>query len=246
MRKWPNVGRSIDLMSTEHGESPDASTEASSSEGRGHLMLQGIKQAFQGLMGRTEPADAPQANDAETDSYQVDVSPSSILEALLFVGNQDNQPLTSAECAELMRGVDASEVDQLVHELNTAYEQEDCPYQIISSGKGYRLQLREEFDRLRDRFYGRIRRARLSQAAIDVLAVVAYHQPVTPQAVEDLRGKPSSSLLSQLVRRELLQVERVDKSSSGRVYRTTDRFLQLFSLDNLAELPRSDEFEKTL
>ena len=80
---------------------------------------------------------------------------------------------------------------------------------------------------MRNRFYGRIREARLSQAAIDVLALVAYQQPITGEKLGRLRGKPSSHMLAHLVRRGLLRIERPDPKRRISHYRTTDRFLKL-------------------
>jgi len=233
-------------MASNTGEKEPVSDDEPAAAGSGSLMLRGIKQAFQGLLGRTEKDEVPAEETTDDEAAEVEVTPRSILEAMLFVGNEGDEPMSVSQAAELMRGVEAHEIRELVKELNESYKREDCPYQIVSAGAGYRLQLCEEFDRLRDRFYGRIRRARLSQAAIDVLAVVAYHQPVVRTDVDRLRSKPSGSLLSQLVRRELLKVERTDRHSGGNVYRTTDRFLRLFGLESLEDLPQSDEFEKTL
>ncbi|MCA9151571.1 MAG: SMC-Scp complex subunit ScpB, partial [Planctomycetales bacterium] len=80
------------------------------------------------------------------------------------------------------------------------------------------------------------------QAAVDCLAIVAYHQPIERDLVEKLRGQNSGSLLSQLVRRELLQVEVTNERPRKKLYRTTDRFLDLFGLDCLADLPSHDDF----
>ncbi len=170
-----------------------------------------------------------------------EVSPRSILEAMLFVGHPENKPLNSEHVASLMRGVRAHEIDELVKELNRTYDADGSPYRIEAIGAGYQLALRDEFNALRDVFYGRVKAARLSQAAIDVLAIVAYGQPMTREDVETLRGKPSGSLLSQLVRRQLLHVER--SSTRPRIQRffTTDRFLHLFGLQSLRDLPQTPD-----
>jgi segregation and condensation protein B len=170
-----------------------------------------------------------------------DVSPQSILEAMLFVGHPDNEPLTSQKVASFMRGVRPQEIDELVVQLNQIYEEEGCPYCIASVGPGYQLVLREEFGALRDKFYGRIKAARLSQAAIDILAIVAYRQPLTREEVDRLRGKPSGAILTQLVRRELLCVQRPAEKPRTPRYLTTDRFLDLFGLESLQDLPKSPD-----
>lgn len=205
-----------------------------------------------------------------------EISPHSILEAMLFVGHPENHPLTSRAVAGLMRGVRPAEIDEMVRELNASYREQRCPYEIRSIGGGYRLELRSEFGTLRDRFYGRIRAAKLSQYVVDALAIVAYKQPISKAEVEAIRGKSSGGVLSQLVRRELLKlvheeksmapVEESDKADGGDpqdaagksestgakqprmkmvpMYYTTQRFLQVFGLATLDDLPRSDEIDR--
>jgi segregation and condensation protein B len=94
---------------------------------------------------------------------------------------------------------------------------------------------------LRDRFYGRVRDARLSRAAVDVLAIVAYRQPVTARQIAELRGRPSGRLLAQLVRRRLLRVHRPAGPRAPAEYQTADRFLELFGLGSVDDLPQSED-----
>ncbi len=225
------------------------------------LSLDELTRAYADLLGRGEdpyqPApteDVPNGLDlgleegwsededeaaAREEAETWDVTPRSILEAILFVGHPENEPLTSPGIAGLMRGVRPREIDDLVIELNEGYVREGCPYHIVSVGTGYRLALREEFGSLRTKFYGRVKAAKLSQAAIDVLAIVAYKQPISREEVDELRGRPSAGLLSQLVRRGLLQVERSGGKPPSSSFSTTDRFLQLFGLESLQDLPNS-------
>ena len=189
----------------------------------------------------TEPAvEAPAPEPAAADD-PCPISPRTILEAMLFVGNRDNCPLTPARAAELMRDVAPDEIPSLVDELNRRYSARGAPYRIVGEEDGYRLSLCREFHPLRNRFYGRIREARLSQAAIDVLALVAYRQPLTGEKIGRLRGKPSSHVLAHLVRRGLLRIERPDPKRRTPHYHTTDRFLRLFNLQSLDDLPRSED-----
>jgi segregation and condensation protein B len=140
-----------------------------------------------------------------------------------------------------MRGVTAEEIPDLVDQLNRRYAAGGYPYHVASEGAGYRLTLRREFWAIRNRFYGRIREARLSQAAIDVLAIVAYRQPIAAEQVNQHRGRPSSQLLTQLVHRRLLRIERSLGKPRVARYATTDRFLEVFGLESLNDLPRSDD-----
>jgi segregation and condensation protein B len=180
------------------------------------------------------------------DEAACEVTPRSILEAMLFVGHPTGEPMTSERIAGLMRGVRPAEIDDLVRELNEEYEAEGAPYAILSAGAGYQLALRPEFGPLRDHFYGRLREARLSQAAVDCLAIIAYNQPITAEQIDRLRGKPSGQILSQLVRRDLLRIERPAEKNAKPTYWTTGRFLDLFGLEGLEELPRSQELEREL
>lgn len=186
-----------------------------------------------------EPIEAPL--DASDDPCEI--SPASILEAMLFVGNRASEPISAARAAELMRGVEPGEIPDLVERLNRRYLATGCPFQIVGEGEGYRLTLRAEFSGVRNKFYGRIREARLSQAAIDVLSIVAYRQPITAENVSKLRDAPSSALLTQLVRRRLLEIERPADKPRTVLYRTSPRFLQLFGLRNLDDLPQSDDLD---
>jgi segregation and condensation protein B len=231
--------------------------DATSEEPEEELTLEGLSQAYSQLLGEEDPSDAAdEAEGEESDEEQADgaapvseeaapeeveLSPRSILEGMLFVGSDDNEPFSGRQIAARLRGVSPDEVDELVLELNSEYYANGCPYEILSQGSGYRLALREEFASLRDKFHGKIRQARLSQSSIDVLALVAYKQPITREDVDKLRGYSSNAVLNQLVRRQLLSFERDEKRRRVRYYSTTDRFLKLFNLTSLDDLPQSQE-----
>ena len=189
----------------------------------------------------TETDDAGHASESAEDDDACPITPKSVLEALLFVGSPANEPLTHQQATSIIHGTTLDEIDELVQQLNAEYEVSGHPYHIVSQGAGYRLLLRDEFERVRDRFYGRIRAAKLSQAAVEVLALVAYNQPMTGDDVTKLRGHPSGAILSQLVRRQLLRIERPEKKPRRPIYFTTNRFLKLFGMESLEELPRSQE-----
>lgn len=237
-------------------DNPAAGEPLSASPTDAGLSLEALNQAFAQMLSTGDDPYAPATEsapetaetaasvDEEPADDACEIAPRSILEAMLFVGVSGGGVLTSEQVAGLMRGVRAAEIDDLVRELNATYEAEGRPYTIVSEGAGYRMALREEFARLRDRLFGRDREARLSQAAVDVLALVAYKGPLTSEEVGRMRGTPSGAILSQLVRRQLLAVERPEKAPRKPRYRTTRRFLQLFGLRNLEELPRSQDVEQ--
>ena len=172
-------------------------------------------------------------------------NPRTILEAMLFVGHPENESLTREQATAGMRGVEVDEIDALIAELNADYQQQGCPYHVVEEKDGFRMTLLPQWQPLRNRFYGKLREARLSQAAIDVLSVVAYRQPISREEVDELRGRESGALLRQLIRRKLLQLDIPQEKGATRTYRTTDRFLELFGLEKVDDLPQSEEVEST-
>ncbi len=231
-------------------DSSDASrsTTASDQADQG-LTLDALNAGFAEILSRGEDPYAPAAPIAASQVAKdadpgPEITPRSIVEAMLFVGHPENQPLTSQQMASLMRGVNTSEIDEIVRDLNEQYERTGRPYKITSQGAGYALTLLPEFAVVRERMAGRVRQARLSQAAIEVLAVVAYSGSLTSEEIGRIRGRPSGAILNQLVRRQLLKVERPDGKPRTARYSTTGRFLQLFGLESLEDLPRSQEIEE--
>ena len=188
------------------------------------------------------PEKAQQPADASSTaiSPEARMTPRQIVEACLFVGGS---ALTTKKLAGVLRGqFDADSVERVIDDLNRQYAAEGRPYEICFGEGGYRLSLRNEFERIRNKVFGLgPKEVRLSQEALEVLAVVAYHQPIKQVRVEEL-GKPGcGSILRQLVRRELLAIER-DKEEKREVnYVTTPRFLSLFGIRNLDELPRHEQ-----
>jgi len=167
-----------------------------------------------------------------------------IIEAVLFVGNRENRPLYADPIIEKLRNVSAEEIDQTVVRLNKHYQERNSPYMIISESGGYRMALRPEFESIRANFYGKVRETRLSQQAIDTLAVVAYRQPITAEEIQNIRQQPCTAVLDQLVRRKLLKISREmqDKKRIVR-YHTTSRFLELCRIKSLDDIPRADELD---
>jgi segregation and condensation protein B len=169
-------------------------------------------------------------------------SPLRIVEALLFVGGA---PLTATRAGEVIRGLAPAQFEQIISELTHAYRRQGRPYAVEPRGPGFVLALRPRYQRVVEKLHGGVREARLSTAAVDVLALVAYRQPATKAEIDSLRGAESGALLRQLVRRGLIQVVYRGEASHREVsYGTTARFLELFSLQNLEDLPRTWDLQQ--
>jgi segregation and condensation protein B len=219
------------------------------------LSLSRLRDAFASMLGtsKEEKPAAPTSSVSpateggsfgETTLRRCEINPRTVVEAMLFVGRPDSGPLSARELAAAMRGVSPGEIEAAVEQLNSTYDADGAPYWIEQNNGGYRLVLRDEFDRMRDKFYGRVKEARLSPAVLEVLSVLAYNQPATADHLSELRGAPSSAALSTLVRRRLVKLERAGEGGKVTQYSTTERFLKLFGLESLDSLPRAEELEK--
>jgi segregation and condensation protein B len=206
-------------------------------------MLGGPKEEKRGASTNSRP---PLQNGGAVDIARrnCEINARTVAEAMLFVGRPDNGPISARELAAAMRGVSPGEIETAVGELNSTYNADGAPYWIEQNNGGYRMVLRDEFKRMRDKFYGRVKEARLSPAVLEVLSVLAYNQPATADYLSELRGAPSGAALSTLVRRRLVKAERVGEGVKSLQYSTTERFLNLFGIENLEALPRAEELEK--
>lgn len=179
---------------------------------------------------------------AEADEH-CPITPLSIVEAVLLVGRPDSKPITATEIAGLMRGVDEAEVVDLIAEINRLYAATGRAFYIAEVGVGYRLQLVDELSFMSDRFYGRVREVKLNQAAIDCLALVLYQPGIARDTIDEQRGQASSSILNQLVRRQLLEMRRDGEGTRlSPHYYPTERLLELSGLASLEDLPQVEEW----
>ncbi len=234
----------------EHEPTPPAAGFAAPPDDGG-LSIDRLAQAFAAMMGETgvsKPAvdevvevDASPDLDEEAGPGQVRVDPLSILEALLFVGLPGGKPLPSAAVAGLMRGVRPQEIDDLAAQLERRYRADNCPYEVASRGDGWVLRLRPEFARFGAVLERRTRLVRLDAESLDALSLVAWHQPVPRDRLVELGCDARPATLRALVRRGLLALEKDGDAAEGPAYVTTPKFLEVFKLESLADLPAPDE-----
>jgi segregation and condensation protein B len=177
----------------------------------------------------------------EEDAPATPPAPLRIVEAMLFVGGA---PLTAARAGEVVRGLTAEQFVHAIDQLNHDYRRQNRPYLIQQQAPGYVLTLRPRYRPVLERLHGSPREARLSNAAVDVLALVAFRQPATKQEIDSLRGAESGALLRQLVRRGLIAMQRGDAEHPEYFYSTTPRFLELFNLKSLEDLPRTQDLQQ--
>ncbi|GAA5509800.1 SMC-Scp complex subunit ScpB [Novipirellula caenicola] len=187
--------------------------------------------------------DAALEDEAEPEEDEL-VTPEAIIEGALFIGHPENKLITEQRLASLMREVTPEEVVELIAKLNQSYREADQALRIVRDDQGYRMTISPEVENVKRSFLGKIREAKLAQAAIEVLALVVYQPGITAQKVQDQRGRECGPLLNQLVRRQLLSIERKIPEEGGRAvphYYPTERFLTLFELESLDDLPQVEE-----
>ena len=156
------------------------------------------------------------------------------LESILFV---TEAPVPTGELAEVLE-VTSEEVDRLLAELSVRLDQRGSGLTVRASGGGWRLYTRAEAYPYLERFSTSATARKLSAAALEALAVVAYRQPVSRSQVNEIRGVDSDSSLRTLVRLGLIEESgRLPLPGNPAVYRTTDLFLEKLGLGSLGELP---------
>jgi segregation and condensation protein B len=161
------------------------------------------------------------------------------LEALLFV---TDEPLPALRVAKLLE-VGEAEVTSELTELAADYARDERGFQLREVAGGWRLYSHPAFHPVIERMVLSWDTRRLSQAALEALAVVAYHQPVTRQGVNAVRGVNSEAVISSLVEKGLVREVGRDRAQGNAViYGTTRTFLEKFGLKDISELPPLEEF----
>jgi segregation and condensation protein B len=166
-----------------------------------------------------------------------------IIEALLFAADG---PLTLTRLAEIT-AQDETAIQQAIDDLNRTYAQTARSFRVSRVAQGYQLYTLPEYADWIRKLYAHTRIQRLSAAALEVLAIIAYQQPVTRPEIEQLRGVDCSAPLLTLLERGLIVTAgRAHRPGNPFLYRTTREFLRYFGLESLDDLPRLEELGQFL
>ena len=158
----------------------------------------------------------------------------SILEALIFAAGE---PIEKSRLAQVMQ-LSEDEVTTLAEELKNEHNEQLRGFQLIELDKKYQLCSRTEYFPYVKEMLLIKRNAPLSQAAFEVLAVIAYNQPVTKSFIEQIRGVDCSGVISSLYDKGLIEEKgRLELPGKPLIYGTTDTFLRCFCLSSLDDLP---------
>jgi segregation and condensation protein B len=155
-----------------------------------------------------------------------------LLTALLFASGE----VLAAERLGVYFGLAPQDLDLLVEETAAGLRQ--LGLDILKAAGGYRLVTAAQWDEALRGFFRQVRKSRLSRNSLEILAVIAYEQPVTRVKIDELRQANSESAVRTLLERRLITVAgREDTPGKPFIYKTTDAFLELFGLASLADLP---------
>ncbi len=161
------------------------------------------------------------------------------LEAVLFLARE---PLSTRKLAKLAKLADGTEARTLLKRLSQRHDQLGSAIQVVEVAGGFQLMTRSQLAPWIGRLHGQAQDVRLSAPALETLAVVAYRQPVVRAEVEAVRGVQCGEILRVLMERELLRiVGRADELGRPFLYGTTKKFLQVFGLRRLDQLPVIDQ-----
>lgn len=181
----------------------------------------------------TERRPQEPAPDADLDLASLPSGPRGAIEAVLMVVEE---PVAELALAETL-GLPPVEVATLVRELAAEYDQTGRGFELREVAGGWRVFSRPDYAAVVERFVGGGQQARLTQAALETLAVVAYRQPVSRARVSAVRGVNVDGVMRTLVARALVEERGSDADSGAILYGTTSYFLERLGLASVDELP---------
>jgi segregation and condensation protein B len=175
----------------------------------------------------------------------------SVIEALIF---SSDDPINGSEIVKAIKGIDGEdvqltgdEVDQSVDSLNARYDELGISFRIQKIANGYLFSTKPENAKYVGYLSSEKSKRRLSQAALETLAIIAYKQPVTKPELETIRGVNSDYILTTLLEKNLITISgRAETIGRPLLYGTTEDFLKYFGLHKISDLPKPREIEEIM
>ena len=164
------------------------------------------------------------------------------LESLLFVSET---PLSVKKVSSFLKDATAEEIQAAFRTLKEEINQMNRSFQVLEIAEGFQLVTRPEFHRWAKELYKVISKTRLSKAALEALAIIAYKQPVTRAEIEAIRGVEVSDLVQNLLEKRMIRIlGRAETPGRPLLYGTTHEFLIHFGLRDLMDLPQVSEIQE--
>ena len=159
-----------------------------------------------------------------------------IIESLFFVSTV---PLVQKDLIKVFGKDNAPDLEKEVSNLNSLYENNS--FYIKSIGEGFMMVSKKDFEPYISKLIP-TKKLMLSNAALEVLAIIAYKQPISRIQIETIRGVDCKGVIKNLLLKNLIKIQgRDDSIGKALLYKTTDDYLKHFGISNLSEMPTSDE-----
>jgi segregation and condensation protein B len=181
----------------------------------------------------------------------MDKTYTSVIEALIF---SSDEPISENEIIRAIKGIDGEDIEidsndvhSAVEDLNKKYEENGNSFKIRKIANGFIFATTEINAKYVGFLSSEKSKRRLSQAALETLAIIAYKQPVTKPELEQIRGVNSDYILNTLLEKNLITITgRAETIGRPLLYGTTTEFLKYFGLYNLSDLPKPREIEEIM
>lgn len=175
----------------------------------------------------------------------------SVIEALIF---SSDEPINSGEIIRAIKAIDGddiqisqNDIDSCITGLNKKYVEANLAFRIINIANGYLFASAKEYAKYIGFLSSEKSKRRLSQAALETLAIIAYKQPVTKPELETIRGVNSDYILNTLLEKKLITITgRAESIGRPLLYGTTDEFLKYFALSKISDLPKPRELDEIM
>ncbi len=197
-------------------------------------------------MSQTEQQPDRQADDkqisidANESGHQPDVE--SVVEAVLFASDE---PLTVNRLAAIVEVEGTKTVNQSIDNLNKKYEQNNCAFRIEKIAGGVKMMTLSVYNGWLRKLLKVKNEGKLSQAALETLAIIAYKQPIMRADVEAIRGVASGEIIRSLMYKGMVKITgRAEVLGRPMLYGTTRKFLETFGLNTLKDLPKVEELKQ--
>ncbi|BBO17041.1 segregation and condensation complex subunit ScpB [Candidatus Brocadia pituitae] len=164
-----------------------------------------------------------------------------IVESLIFAAGE---PIPLRKLTDLIEGVDGAQIQEAIAQLRSDYDVQGRSFQIEEIAGGYQFFTKPEYYEWIAKLRKKSGETKLSQAALETLAIIAYKQPILRANLESIRGVQSGQLIRLLMEKDLVKVVGRDESlGHPLLYGTTKKFLEYFGLKDIKDLPQVEELE---
>lgn len=166
----------------------------------------------------------------------------SSIEAIILASPE---PISARKISGVLEDASTSKINEAVATLNERYARTESSFRIRQIAGGFQYYVLPEYVAFVEELYARRRKLRLTRAALETVAIVAYRQPVTKGDIEHIRGVASDGVLHNLLEKGMITiVGRADTVGKPLQYGTTDEFLKFFGLNKVEDLPKMSEIEE--